>query len=209
MTLKTITVVFATTISLPAISEGFNYNYLQVGIGTSNSKFYDNEYYLSASRSVNNNFSIRGEVNLLSGDWNDPGEHETQDIDTYALDLVYNNPISTDTDLVASLGYAHLKYDKSCTNSNGSSCNSSYSTGTSPDYEHTIYKLGLRHKLSDEIELEGSYKRSNVDTGATVKQLVISGSKKINENISLGLESDIGLSSYTTNHYGVFIRRSF
>jgi hypothetical protein len=205
-----LTTLFALGISNVAYSEGFNYDYIQAGIGTSNSKHIDKEYYVTVSKPVNNNFSVKGKFKYSFGDWDDPGEHEEQKINSYYLEGIYNNSIGSSTDLLASLEYLKSNYDLSCVTNAGVDCGSSYSNGTSPSYDYTTAKLGVRHKIDDKLEIEGLYKATKVSGSSSLaKQLKVSATREINTKLSLGLEYDLGIGSVRTDYYGVFIRKNF
>ena len=194
-----------------ANAEGFNYDYAQVGIGTSNYKSYDKEYYVEASKSINNNIAVIGGLGYTYGDWNDPGEYEEQRTNIYYLEGVYHKDITPTTDLVASAQYVRFDYRRSCTPTSGS-C-TVYADST-PSYDFYIANLGARHKVTDDIEVEGQYKYIKRDGGNVInRQAKLDLVKAVTKTISVGAEYTWDLNKASVNvkvnHYGVFVRRSF
>lgn len=194
-----------------ANAEGFNYDYAQVGIGTSNYKSYDKEYYVEASKSINDNIAVIGGLGYTYGDWNDPGEYEEQRANSYYLEGVYHKDITPTTDLVASAQYVRFEYRLSCTPTSGS-CGV-YADST-PSYDFYIANLGARHKVTDDIEVEGQYKYIKRDGGNVInRQAKLDLVKAVTKTISVGAEYTWDLNkaavNVKVNHYGVFVRRSF
>ncbi len=194
-----------------ANAEGFNYDYAQVGIGTSNYKSYDKEYYVEASKSINDNIAVIGGLGYTYGDWNDPGEYEEQRANIYYLEGVYHKDITPTTDLVASAQYLRFDYRRSCTPTSGS-CGV-YADST-PSYDFYIANLGARHKVTDDIEVEGQYKYIKRDGGNVInRQAKLDLVKAVTKTISVGAEYTWDLNkaavNVKVNHYGVFVRRSF
>jgi hypothetical protein len=194
-----------------ANAEEFNYDYAQVGIGTSNYKSYDKEYYVEASKSINDNIAVIGGLGYTYGDWNDPGEYEEQRANIYYLEGVYHKDITPTTDLVASAQYLRFDYRRSCTPTSGS-CGV-YADST-PSYDFYIANLGARHKVTDDIEVEGQYKYIKRDGGNVInRQAKLDLVKAVTKTISVGAEYTWDLNkaavNVKVNHYGVFVRRSF
>ena len=194
-----------------ANAEGFNYDYAQVGIGTSNYKSYDKEYYVEASKSINDNIAVIGGLGYTYGDWNDPGEYEEQRANIYYLEGVYHKDITPTTDLVASAQYVRFEYRLSCTPTSGS-CG--VYADSAPSYDFYIANLGARHKVTDDIEVEGQYKYIKRDGGNVInRQAKLDLVKAVTKTISVGAEYTWDLNkaavNVKVNHYGVFVRRSF
>ena len=207
LTATFISIILCTSVN----AEGFNYDYAQVGIGTSSYKSFDKEYYVEASKSINNNIAVIGGLAYSYGDWNDPGEYEEQRANSYYLEGVYHKSVTPITDLVASAQYVHSDYKRTCTPTSGS-CGV-YSDST-PSYDFYIANLGARHKVTDDIEVEGQYKYIKRDGGNVInRQAKLDLVKAVTKKISVGVEYtwDLNKASVNTkvNHYGVFVRRSF
>jgi hypothetical protein len=197
----------ALSISNVAYSEGFNYDYIQVGIGTTNSKHYDREYYVGISKPINNNISVRGNLYYLYGDWNDPGEYEELSVNAYSLEGIYHKEVTPSTDFLASVGYARSHFKITCTPTTGT-CGT-YSNPTE-EFGHHIASVGVKHKTENNIEIEGSYSavRTSWTSGATntERQSKISLMKEVFDKTSIGVER---LNSKAKNHYGLFARKYF
>jgi len=202
-----ISIILCTTVN----AEGFNYDYAQVGIGASNYKSFDREYYVEASKSINNNIALIGGLGYTYGDWNDPGEYEEQRANGYYLESVYHKSVTPITDLIASAQYLRLDLRRSCTPTSGS-CGV-YADST-PSYDFYIANLGARHKVTDDIEVEAQYKYTKRDGGNVInRQAKLDLVKSVTKKISVGAEYTWDLNKASVNakvnHYGVFVRRSF
>ena len=213
MNVKRFTLVVISTLSLlvtstNAIAE-FNYDYIQAGIGTSNYKAYDKEYYLAISKPVKKDISVVGTIYYLYGDWNDPGEYEEQRVNAYSLEGVYHKQATPDTDLLASAQYAHSSYKLSCTPTTGT-CGT-YSDA-SPSFDHYSFTAGFVHKIKDDIEAKGEYSLTSTkwtSSAAISRQANLSLMKEVFDKTSIGVEYAWGLNANGIDHYGLFIRRSF
>jgi len=208
---KLTAVLISIILCTSANAEGFNYDYAQVGIGTTSHTNFDREYYVEASKSINNNIAVIGGLAYSYGDWNDPGEYEEQRANSYYLEGVYHKSVTPITDLVASAQYVHSDYKRTCTPTSGS-CGV-YSDST-PSYDFYIANLGARHKVTDDIEVEGQYKYIKRDGGNVInRQAKLDLVKAVTKKISVGAEYtwDLNKASVNTkvNRYGVFVRRSF
>ena len=201
--------LLALSASNVAYSEGFNYDYIQAGIGKGSYKSYDREYYVGISKPINNNISVRGSLYYLYGDWNDPGEYEEQSVNAYSLEGTYHKEVTPFTDLLASAGYARSHYKLTCTPTTGT-CGT-YSDAT-PDFGHSIVTAGIRHKTRNNIEIEGSYsfvKTTWTSATNTSRQAKVSLIKEVIDNTSVGVEYTWGLTGIGIDHYGVFVRKYF
>jgi len=45
------------------------------------------------TKSINNDFSVKGRFTYLYGDWNDPGEYEEQSVNAYSLEGMYHKEV--------------------------------------------------------------------------------------------------------------------
>jgi hypothetical protein len=203
--ISTLTLLLAST---RAIAE-FSYDYVQAGIGTSTHKAYDKEYYAAISKPINKNISVEGAISYLYGDWNDPGQYEEQRVNMYSLKGVYHKQVTPDTDLLASAQYAHSSFKLSCTPTTGT-CGT-YSDAT-PGFDHYGLGIGFRHKIQNDIEMEGRYNRTKTRwtrATSTTGQASLSLMKEVFDKTSIGIEYAWGLDGVEINHYGVFIRKDF
>jgi len=213
MNVKGFTLVVISTLSLlvastNAIAE-FNYDYIQAGIGTSSYKAYDKEYYLAISKPVKKDISVVGTIYYLYGDWNDPGEYEEQRVNAYSLEGIYHKQATPDTDLTASAQYSHSSYKLSCTPTTGT-CGT-YSDA-SPSFDHYGLSIGFRHKIQNDIEMNGRYNRTKTrwtSATSTTGQAGLSLMKEVFDKTSIGVEYAWGLNANGIDHYGLFVRRSF
>lgn len=189
-----------------AYSEGLNYDYIQAGIGTTDSKHYDKEYYIEMSKPINNGLSVKGRFTYLYGDWNDPGEYEEQSVNAYSLEGIYHKEVTPSTDFLASVGYARSHFKQTCTPTTGT-CGT-YSD-SSPEFGHHISSVGIKHKTENNIEIEGTYsavRTSWTSATNTERQSKISLMKEVFDKTSIGIER---LNSKSKDHYGLLIRKYF
>ena len=203
--ISTLTLLLAST---RAIAE-FSYDYVQAGIGTSNNTAYDGEYYVTTSKSVNKNISVGGAIYYFYGDWNASGNRKEQRVNMYGLEGVYHKQVAPDTDLLASAQYSHSSFKLSCTPTTGV-CGT-YSDAT-PGFDHYGLGIGLRHKIKDDIEVEGRYNRTKTGwtrATSTTGQVSLSLMKEVFDKTSIGVGYAWGLDGVEIDHYGVFARRSF
>jgi len=201
-----ISIILGTTVN----AEGFNYDYAQVGIGTTSHTTYDKEYYIEASKSINSNITVVGGLAYQYGDWHNSSNYQEQDADSYYLEGIYHKVITSTTDLLVSAQYAHSDYKRTCTPTVGN-CPPADST---PSYDFYIANLGARNKVTDDIEVEGQYKYIKRDGGNVInRQAKLDLVKSVTKKISVGAEYtwDLNKASVNTkvNRYGVFVRRSF
>ena len=201
LTAALISIILCTTVN----AEGFNYDYAQVGIGTANSNGYDKEYYVEASKSINNNIAIAGGLAYSYGDWVTPFAYLEKRVSSYYLESLYHKDITPNTNLLASVEYAHSDYKYNCTEISGEYCYVIHPSST-----YYIANLGARHKVTNDIEVEGQYKYSKTK-GVNFKmtQAKLALVKTVTKKISVGVEHTRGLSNTGFKRYGVFVRRSF
>jgi len=203
--ISTLTLLVAST---RAIAE-FSYDYVQAGIGTSNHTAYDREYYVATSKSVNKNISVGGAIYYYYGDWNASGNRKEQRVNMYGLEGVYHKQVAPDTDLLASAQYSHSNFELRCTPTTGVCY--TYSDA-SPSFDHYGLGIGLRHKIKDDIEVEGRYNRTKTGwtrATSTTGQVSLSLMKEVFDKTSIGVGYAWGLDGFEIDHYGVFIRKDF
>ena len=197
-------------ITSPAtLAKEFNYDYVQLGVGTGSYKSYDDEYYILASKSIDDNISVRGSLIYYYGDWNDPGEYEEQRVNGYSLEGVYHTKLTTDTDLLTSVQFSHTDYKLSCTPTTGV-CGT-YSDDT-PSFDHYTVRVGARHNIEPDIEIEGQYNfiKSHWTNSSTMsRQARVTLMKEVFDKTSVGAEYTWGLTGAKIDHYGLFVRKSF
>ena len=201
--------IFLFFLSFNSIASGLSYDYIQYEIGSTNSKHFQDVYSIDVSKSIADNYAIKGGLSYLYGDWNDPGQYEEERVKSFILEATYHRDINPRTDITASFQYVNSNYEFDCwRTSDNSSCNSSY-TNDRPKYDYYIPILGLRHLLDNDVEIEGRYKYIKTEgLSNKVRQSQLLISKPIMENISLGAEYTWGHSN-TTDFYGVFLRQDF
>jgi len=213
MNVKGFTLVVISTLSLlvastNAIAE-FNYDYIQAGIGTSDHTAYDKEYHLAISKPVMKDISVVGAIYYLYGDWNTSGNRKEQRVNMYGLEGVYHKQVAPDTDLLASAQYAHSSFKLGCTPTTGT-CGT-YSDA-SPSFDHYGLSIGFRHKIQNDIEMNGRYNRTKTrwtSATSTTGQAGLSLMKEVFDKTSIGVEYAWGLNANGIDHYGLFVRRSF
>jgi hypothetical protein len=207
-----LTVISALTLlsaSTSAFAKEFSYDYIQAGIGTSNHTAYDREHYVATSKSINNNISAIGTIYYLYGDWNASGNRKEQKVDAYALEGVYHKQVAPNTDLLTSIQYSHSSFKLNCTPTTGVCY--TYSDA-SPSFDHYSLGAGLKHKIQNDVEVEGRYslvKTKWTSATSTTRQASLSLMKEIFNKTSIGVEYAWGLSGSEIDHYGVFIRKNF
>ena len=207
--LAVITTITLLTMSSSTLAKEFSYDYIQVGVGTGSYKSYDDEYYILASKSIDDNFSVRGSLIYYYGDWNDPGEYEEQRVNGYSLEGVYHTKLTTDTDLLTSVQFSHTDYKLSCTPTTGV-CGT-YSDDT-PSFDHYTVRVGARHNIEPDIEIEGQYNfiKSDWTNSSTMsRQARVTLMKEVFDKTSVGAEYTWGLTGAKIDHYGLFVRKSF
>ena len=74
--MKILTLILSLTVSLFSYSKEFSYDFIDVEVGHSESKWTDDLYSILISKSITDNFSVEGVMGYQYGDWNDPGEYE-------------------------------------------------------------------------------------------------------------------------------------
>ena len=200
-------IMLCSLLSFSVCAEEFEYDYIQFGIATTDSKYTDKQYFVDLSKSVNDNISIKGLIAYTYGDWNDPGEYEELRGNYYAIEGVYHDKVTVNTDIVISVEFAHADYRFSCTPTTGV-CG--VRTDDTPSFNYYLAKVGFRHKLRNDIEVESKYKTIGIEgSSVTARQFKIGLMKDISSRISIGTDYTWGLNNGAADSYGVFVRRSF
>jgi len=188
-------------------AKGFEYDYIQVGIATTDSKHTDRQYFVDLSKSVSNNISVKGLVAYTYGDWNDPGEYEELRSNSYAIEGTYHKEVLKSTDILTSIEFAHSDYKFSCTPTTGA-CG--VRTDDTPSFNYYLAKIGFRHKLRSDIEVEGKYKTIGIEgSSVTGRQYKMGLIKDIGSYISIGTDYTWGLNNGAADSYGIFVRKVY
>ena len=99
-------VISLTLINSYVSAEGFNYDYIQARIGTTNSKATDELYIIEVSKSVHENLALRGGLAYRHGDWNLTGRVKEQTSTQITAEAIFHQELSTYTDILLSVGYS-------------------------------------------------------------------------------------------------------
>jgi len=188
-------------------AENFNYDYVELRIGTTNSDANEKEIYGFASKSINNNFSIRGGFYYSYGDWTKNGKYREQDGKGFSLEGVFNKEISSNTDLVISTGYSLFSAKSICT-----SLSRVCSTSSNTSNETNIYtaSIGFKQQLSSSILMEAHYRGIEFEeatTGVTQGNLILM--KELSNTISIGIDYSWNITRNDFNRTMVILRREF
>jgi len=207
--MKILTLILSLTVSLFSYSKEFSYDFIDIEVSHSESKWTDDLYSILISKSITDNFSVEGVMGYHYGDWNDPLEYEEQKVKDFGIEGIYHFSLNEKTDVLTSLQYGHSVYEKKCT-SGTTDCTSSYSDST-PEVKYYIPKLGLRYQLNDDIELEGEYQLIKIESSSTLVDLFkIYSMRKINKDTSLGFTHSWNLRNGSDfNVYGLILRQNF
>lgn len=188
-------------------ADNFSYDYIDIKIGTTNSDAQEKEVYLGASKSLNDNFSLRGGLYYQYGDWTKLGKYREQVGTGLYFDIVFNKEITSNTDLIISSGYSYFNAKAICTPTTGA-CSAS----TNATYQIDIFTatLGLKQKLSDSIDIEALYRFIDVEGSTTnVDQGNLILTKQISNNNSVGIDYSWNTTGADFNRTGIFLRRDF
>ncbi len=149
-----ITTYFVLSTSVLALSidnqfKGFNGNYLQFGYSTSNYKHTDKITNISGSVDLDNNYSISGGYSYSTGDWNDPGEYETQTVKRVSIGVGKYFSLNSNTDIISALMYEDFDMDGTTTSTTTNAIT------TRIPYDLRIYNasIGIRTLTAANIEL--------------------------------------------------------
>jgi hypothetical protein len=135
--------------STPLLAEGFNDNYFQVGYSTNDYKHSDKITHVSGSAELGDNYLISGSYDYETGDWNDPGEYETQTAKKMSIGIEGYFPISSSSDITSS-----IKLDNwDITGTTKSLATSVISNRTPFEGKFTHIGIGFRNLTSNNVEI--------------------------------------------------------
>ena len=97
-------VISLTLINSYVSAEGFNYDYIQARIGTTNSRATDELYIIEVSKSVHENIAVRGGLGYSYGDWNLTGKYKEQSSLNITAEAIFHQELRTNTDILLSVG---------------------------------------------------------------------------------------------------------
>ena len=103
-------VISLTLINSYVSAEGFNYDYVQARIGTTNSQATDELYIIEVSKSVHENIAVRGGLGYRYGDWNLTGKYKEQTSLGITAETIFHQELTTNTDILLSVGYSNTDY---------------------------------------------------------------------------------------------------
>ena len=81
-------------------AEGFNYDYLQARIGTTNSRATDELYIIEASKAVHENIALRGGLAYRQGDWNLTGRVKEQTSSQITAEIIFHKDVTNNSDIL-------------------------------------------------------------------------------------------------------------
>jgi hypothetical protein len=190
-----------------ATAENFSYDYVGVQLATTDSDATEKEIYLLASKSINNNISLRGGLYYYAGDWTTSNKSKEQIGKGFYIDSVFNVGITSTTDFVVSTGYSYFSAESICTPISGVCTSSSNATNDTNIYSATI---GIKQKLTDSIEIEAHYRGIEFEEGtSSVTQGNLILMDRLSDNISFGIDYSWNITRNDFNRSGLFIRREF
>ena len=201
-------VISLTLINSYVSAEGFNYDYIQARIGTTNSKATDELFIIEVSKSVHENIALRGGLAYRHGDWNLTGRVKEQTSTQITAEAIFHQELTANTDILLSVGYSNTEYKSTCkTIVTGHICTTSSTTLNN----HEAYGggLGIRQRLSESIEAELFYAGITTSGNPTVNQVHLSLLKEISDKLSIGANYRWNTNGADFNQSEVVIRRSF
>ena len=188
-------------------AENFNYDYIELKVGSTNSDATEKEIYAVASKSMNENVSFRGGLYYYTGDWTTSSNYREQVGKGFYLDSVYNTGITSNTDLVISAGYSFYSIEASSKQISGV-----ISSNTNTNVDTNIYhaSIGIRQKILDSIEMEAHYRGIDVEKStSSVTQGNLILMNKLSKNTSIGIDYSWNINSSDFNRTVLFLRRKF
>ena len=84
--MKILTLILSLTVSLFSYSKEFSYDFIDIEVSHSESKWTDDLYSILISKSITDNFSVEGVMGYHYGDWNDPLEYEEQKVKDFGIE---------------------------------------------------------------------------------------------------------------------------
>ena len=201
-------VISLTLINSYVSAEGFNYDYIQARIGTTNSKATDELFIIEVSKSVHENLALRGGLAYRHGDWNLTGRVKEQTSTQITAEAIFHQELTANTDILLSVGYSNTEYKSTCkTIVTGHICTASSTTLNN----HEAYGggLGIRQRLSESIEAELFYAGITTSGNPTVNQVHLSLLKEISDKLSIGANYRWNTNGADFNQSEVVLRRKF
>lgn len=117
---------------------------------------YDDHVYegviVKGSTSLSDSFYVSGAFSYTEASWDDPGEHEEQDEETYTISVGGHTAILNNADLVLELSYIYWDRDWAQKYNNSSTVQNIKYTD-----DYYVTDLGMRHLLSAETEINGGF----------------------------------------------------
>lgn len=199
--------IFLTLLGNASNAENFNYDYIELKVGTTNSDATEKEIYAVASKSINKNISFRGGLYYYTGDWTTSSNYREQVGKGFYLDSVYNAGITSNTDLVISAGYSFYSIEASSRQISGV-----ISSNTNTNVDTNIYhaSIGIRQKILDTIEMEAHYRGIDVEKStSSITQGNLILMNKLSKNTSIGIDYSWNINSSDFNRTVLFLRRKF
>jgi len=199
--------IFLTLLGNASNAENFNYDYIELKVGTTNSDATEKEIYAVASKSMNDNISFRGGLYYFTGDWTTSSNYREQDGKGFYLESVFNTGITSNTDLVISAGYSFYSIEAAYSQISGVVSSSS---NTNVDTNIYSASIGIKQKITDSIEMEAHYRSIDVEKGTssfTQGNLILIN--ELSENTSIGIDYSWNITLSDFNRTGLFIRRQF
>jgi len=169
-----------------AQANNFNYNYVELGYAAINDSEIEGGVIVSGSYDIKENINIVGDVFVSTS--SDSGN---VDVDSYRLGVGYHMPLSNQTDVLAEAGL----FNASAEASGG---------GITINRDDSGYQLsaGVRHKLAENIELQGRVNYKNSDD-ISERNYIAGARYYFNPTLSAGAEfntgADDGSESITTS----------
>jgi len=130
-----------------AHANNFNYNYVELGYAAITDFEVDGGVVVSGSYDIKTNINLIGEAFVSTS--SDSGN---VDIDSYRLGVGYHMPLSHQSDVLAEIGLFNVSAEAS-------------SRGITVNRDDSGYQFsaGIRHKLSEKVELQGRINYKNSD----------------------------------------------
>ncbi|MDB4071640.1 hypothetical protein N9512_04185 [Amylibacter sp.] len=201
-------VISLTLINNYVSAEGFNYDYVQARIGTTNSQAIDELYIIEVSKSVHENIAVRGGLGYSYGDWNLSGKYKEQSSMNITAEAIFHQELRANTDILLSVGYSNSDYKSTCvTTAAHYIC--SASTTRLNNHEYYGVSLGIRQRLSDSIEAELHYAGVKANNIPSINQVHLSLMKEITSKLSIGANYRWNTNLNDFNQSEVVLRRQF
>ena len=200
-------VISLTLINSYVSAEGFNYDYIQARLGTTNSKATDELFIIEVSKSVHENIALRGGLAYRHGDWSLTGKNKEQTSSQITAEIIFHKEVLSNTEVLLNVGYSNTDYKTTCkTTAALYSC-----SATTRINNHEAYGggLGIRQRLSESIETELYYVGVTSNGSPTTNQVHISLMKELSSNLSLGADYRWNTNGANFNQSEVVLRRKF